>query len=97
TAGGDLLADLLEPARDRAFGDGLTELRHRDIHERSFLLSSSSRGGYGRSALAPTRRTAQRASDAHGSATRCRPPWLPSSRRDTPPRSTRWPTARRCA
>ena len=27
-----LFADLLEPARDRAFGDGLTELRHRDVH-----------------------------------------------------------------
>ena len=27
-----LLADLLEPASDRALGDGLTELRHRHIH-----------------------------------------------------------------
>ena len=28
----DLLADLLEPLRDRALGDRLTELRHRDVH-----------------------------------------------------------------
>ena len=27
----DRLADLLEPLRDRAFGDGLTELRHDDV------------------------------------------------------------------
>ena len=31
--GVDLLADLLEPLRDRALGDRLTELRHRDVHE----------------------------------------------------------------
>ena len=41
--GVDVVADLLQPARDRALGDGLAELRHRDVHERPLVVQACRR------------------------------------------------------
>jgi predicted TPR repeat methyltransferase len=43
--GVDVVADALEPARDRALGDGLAELRHLDVHRGPSVVR---RAGFGR-------------------------------------------------
>ena len=65
--GGDRVADLLEPLRDRALGDGLTELRQGHFGHRA---SSSPRGSAvevaAGEATSPSRRTARSGSGAAG-------------------------------
>ena len=89
-----VLADLLEPARDRALGDRLAELRHRDVHAVSSVSAVQAAAGQRERGLAE--QLAQRRVGVD-ERSRGRRAWLPSSPRGSPRRAAPWPTDRRCA